>query len=79
MAPKNHNALITNELEKLATAYKNTNDTWRAFGYEKAIAAIKKHPEPITSGQDVAGIRGVGAKMADKIQVLCAEFLLRAR
>ena len=36
----NHNKIITDELEKLAQAYKNSNDTWRAFGYQKAISGL---------------------------------------
>ena len=45
----NLNLTITEELSKLAAAYKNSNDQWRCFGYEKAIAAIKRHPKIITS------------------------------
>ena len=45
----NLNMTITDELSKLAAAYKNSNDQWRCFGYEKAIAAIKRHPKIITS------------------------------
>ena len=45
----NVNSSITEELSKLATAYKNSNDQWRCFGYEKAIAAIKRYPRAITS------------------------------
>ena len=40
---------------------------WRALGYEKAIAAIKRHPRPITTHAEASNIRGVGRKMADKI------------
>ena len=31
----NLNKALTDELEKLANAYKSTKDTWRAFGYQK--------------------------------------------
>ena len=47
--PLNLNMSITEELSKLAAAYKNSNDQWRCFGYEKAIAAIKRHPKTITT------------------------------
>ncbi len=36
-------------LQALQKLYQNTNDKWRALGYSKAIAALKKHPKPITS------------------------------
>jgi len=71
-APQNHNKIITDQLEKLAQAYKNSNDTWRSFGYEKAIAAIKRHPRPISGREEAAAIRGVGHKMADKIEEILA-------
>lgn len=63
----NLNRHITDELEKLAKAYKSSNDTWRAFGYQKAIAALKRHPERITTRGQAAAIPNVGRKMADKI------------
>lgn len=34
MKNENPNKFITDELEKLAAAYKSTNDQWRAFGYQ---------------------------------------------
>lgn len=45
----NLNAHITLELEKLANTYKSTNDTWRAVGYQRAIAAIRNYDKEITS------------------------------
>ena len=45
---QNHNELIIQELSKLASTYKNSNDQWRSYAYEKAIAAIKRHPAPIS-------------------------------
>ena len=62
----NLNKNITDELEKLAAAYKSSNDKWRAFGYQKAIAAIKSHPTPIRSRAEATKIPNVGAKMAEK-------------
>ena len=45
----NDNELIISELSKLASTYKNSNDQWRSYAYEKAIAAIKRHPNVISS------------------------------
>eukprot|EP00094_Tigriopus_californicus_P001219 TCALIF_01180-PA protein Name:"Similar to POLL DNA polymerase lambda (Homo sapiens)" AED:0.21 eAED:0.21 QI:0/0/0/0.75/0.33/0.25/4/0/439 len=61
------NKLITDELEKLAGAYKNSNDQWRAFGYQKAITSIKNYPKAITNRDEAAALPNVGKKMADKI------------
>ncbi len=36
-------------LQALAKVYENTNDRWRALGYSKAIAALKRQPKPITT------------------------------
>ena len=75
--PKNHNKVITDELEKLAQAYKNSNDKWRCFGYEKAINAIKRHPKLISSREEAATIRGVGSKMAYKVEEILNSGKLR--
>ena len=64
----NLNKNITDELEKLASAYKSANDRWRAFGYQKAIAAIKSHPRQISSRMEASTIPNVGAKMAEKVR-----------
>ncbi len=37
-----------------------------------AIAAIRSHPQPIASFEEVAAIRGVGARMGEKIRELLA-------
>lgn len=67
VASAHPNKFITDELEKLAGAYKNSNDQWRAFGYQKAIAAIKNYPKAITNRDEAAALPNVGQKMADKI------------
>ncbi|KAL5021152.1 hypothetical protein ScPMuIL_000307 [Solemya velum] len=63
----NLNQNITDKLEEMVKKYKSTNDTWRAFGYQKGIQALKKHPKAITSWEEAKGLPGVGAKLADKI------------
>ena len=40
--------------------------------FAAAIAAIRSYPKAITSFEEVADIRGVGAKMAEKIRELLA-------
>jgi DNA polymerase lambda len=29
--------------------YESTSDKWRAFGYQKAIQVLKKHPKQVTT------------------------------
>ena len=45
----NYNKDIIDKLEELCSVYKNTNNNYRALGYQKAIASLKKHPKRITS------------------------------
>ncbi|XP_063231406.1 DNA polymerase lambda-like isoform X2 [Bacillus rossius redtenbacheri] len=61
------NTQIVAELQKLADAFRNRRDQWRALGYEKAISAIKAHNKPITSFEEARALPGVGAKMAAKV------------
>ena len=59
LTKQNHNELITQELSKLASTYKNSNDQWRSYAYEKAIAAIKRHPAPISSREGMSVILNI--------------------
>jgi len=43
------NHLVIAELQKLANAFRSTGDQWRAYGYEKAISAIKAYGSEIGS------------------------------
>jgi hypothetical protein len=45
----NYNKDIIDKLEELCSLYKNTQNNYRALGYQKAIASLKKHPKRITS------------------------------
>ena len=62
-----NNLILTNlkELEKEARFQK---DKWRSVAYNKAIKAIEKYPEQITSGTQSQNIDGVGINIAKKIQ-----------
>lgn len=61
------NQKIIDELQKLADAYRIRNDTWRHYGYTKAIRAITNYNKIITSFQEASNIPGIGDKMARKI------------
>ncbi|KAJ8026281.1 DNA polymerase lambda [Holothuria leucospilota] len=73
----NFNEHITEKLEKLMNAYKNTKDQWRALGYRKAIGALKAHPKAVTSWEEASAIPGVGSKIADKISEIIQSGHLR--
>ena len=36
-------------LQEMVKNYESTNDKWRAFGYQKAIQAIRRCPKEISS------------------------------
>ncbi|PIK37982.1 putative DNA polymerase lambda-like, partial [Apostichopus japonicus] len=63
----NLNEHITEKLEVLMNAYKNTKDQWRALGYRKAIGALKSHPRAVTTWEEASAIPGIGSRLADKI------------
>ncbi|XP_062608658.1 DNA polymerase lambda-like [Saccostrea cucullata] len=64
---ENLNEHITSKLEEMVKKYQSTSDQWRAFGYQKAIQALRKHPKPITSWEEARALPAVGARLADKI------------
>ncbi|KAI0209690.1 DNA polymerase lambda [Lamellibrachia satsuma] len=64
---ENYNKYITDKLEALAQTYENTNDKWRALGYQKGIIALKRHPKEIKTWEEAKNLPGVGQRLADKI------------
>ncbi|XP_063433677.1 DNA polymerase lambda-like isoform X1 [Mytilus trossulus] len=63
----NLNSHITEKLEEMVKKYESTSDKWRAFGYQKAIQVLKKHPKQITTWEEAKSLPAIGAKLADKI------------
>ncbi|XP_076103437.1 DNA polymerase lambda-like [Mytilus galloprovincialis] len=63
----NLNSHITEKLEEMVKKYESTSDKWRAFGYQKAIQVLKKHPKKITTWEEAKSLPAIGAKLADKI------------
>ncbi|XP_021378417.1 DNA polymerase lambda-like [Mizuhopecten yessoensis] len=51
----------------MVKTYESTSDKWRAYGYQKAIQALRKLPKPISSWQEAKALPGVGTRLADKI------------
>ncbi|CAC5361066.1 POLL [Mytilus coruscus] len=63
----NINSHITEKLEEMVKKYESTSDKWRAFGYQKAIQVLKKHPKQVTTWEEAKALPAIGAKLADKI------------
>ncbi|XP_005091641.1 DNA polymerase lambda [Aplysia californica] len=67
-SPKpNLNKHITDKLEEMVKAYESTNDRWRAFGYQKAVQALRRHPKVISSWEEAMALPAIGKRLADKI------------
>eukprot|EP00727_Mastigamoeba_balamuthi_P012733 m51a1_g8082 hypothetical protein (660) ;mRNA; f:19581-22193 len=61
------NAAITGALARLAEAAKCTGDRWRTMAYEKAANLVRSLDYEVTSVSQVRHLRGLGAKMQQKI------------
>ncbi|KAH9886677.1 hypothetical protein C8Q73DRAFT_714869 [Cubamyces lactineus] len=55
------------ELKTLHAAKPTKDDEWRVMSYNKAIAALRKHPSRIRSYEEARTLRGIGDKTAQKI------------
>ncbi|XP_052772608.1 DNA polymerase lambda-like [Mya arenaria] len=64
---ENQNKHITDILEEMVKTYESTNDKWRAFGYQKAIQVLRKHPKPIKSFEEAMNLPSIGKRLAEKI------------
>ncbi|CDW56964.1 DNA polymerase lambda [Trichuris trichiura] len=60
---------VSSELEEvLASGYRSINDRWRTYAYENAIRALEKCDYPIRSSEQLRSIRGIGKRIAEKIE-----------
>jgi len=67
----NHNATITDVLERLEEMNAATGDKWRAYSYRKAMGIVKQFPRALRTESDLAEIgrvKGMGGKMVGKIR-----------
>ncbi|KAJ3261743.1 hypothetical protein HK103_004694 [Boothiomyces macroporosus] len=62
------NREIIDQLQKLLDRYTVEGDRWRIKSYRTAISALKKYPTKIKDKKEALLIRGIGEKIADKIQ-----------
>ncbi|KAI9454645.1 hypothetical protein BJY52DRAFT_712129 [Lactarius psammicola] len=66
-----------NELAELHRAKPTQDDKWRVLGYTKAIAALRKCKERISSLEQARSLNGVGDKTAQKIMEIIETGALR--
>ena len=67
----NHNANITDVLERLEEMNAAVGDKWRAYSYRKAVGIVKQFPRPIKTESDLAEVgrvKGMGGKMMGKLR-----------
>ena len=66
--PIDHKKVIIDSLEILRKRDTANKEVFSARAYAKVIAQLKTHELPITSYEDLKGIKGIGAKMEKKIK-----------
>ena len=74
----NHTHTIINSLEILRQRDTANKEVFSARAYAKVIAQLKTHDTPITSYEDLKGIKGLGAKMEKKIKEILETGVLEA-
>ena len=67
----NHNANITEVLERLEEMNAAVGDKWRAYSYRKAVGIVKQFPRALKTEGDlteIGRVKGMGGKMIGKIR-----------
>ena len=62
------NEKIALQLDKLSDNYKAQKDTWREYAYSKAAKVVRGLTFTISCASQVREVRGIGVKVAAKIQ-----------
>ncbi|KXJ95842.1 hypothetical protein Micbo1qcDRAFT_201184 [Microdochium bolleyi] len=73
----NPNSRTIELLQGMLDHNEQVNDQWRTMSYKKAIAALKRHPERVTTAEQARGIRGIGQNIGDKIEEIVRTDRLR--
>eukprot|EP00743_Colponemidia_sp_Colp-15_P010499 GILK01011569.1.p1 GENE.GILK01011569.1~~GILK01011569.1.p1 ORF type:complete len:1020 (-),score=203.03 GILK01011569.1:102-3161(-) len=66
----NLNEHLTQELERLQNIYELQGDKWRGYAYKKAVSLLRTLPYKVETVDQIRHIRGLGKKLADKIEEL---------
>ncbi|KAJ5951008.1 DNA polymerase family X [Penicillium vulpinum] len=64
-------------LQQMLEYYTQTADQWRIIAYRKAITALRKQPNKITTQAQARAIPGIGERLADKIEEIVLTNRLR--
>ena len=62
------NARTIEILQKMADYYNNTNDHWRTTAYRRAIGALRKQKQRVTTKEEASAIPFIGERLAAKIE-----------
>ncbi|KXG46767.1 DNA polymerase family X [Penicillium griseofulvum] len=64
-------------LQQMLEYYTQTADQWRVIAYRKAITALRKQPNKVTTRAQARAIPGIGERLADKIEEIVLTNRLR--
>ncbi|GAM27101.1 hypothetical protein SAMD00019534_102760 [Acytostelium subglobosum LB1] len=64
----NHNEHLTSVMEKLQSLSEAEGDHWRQYAYKKAVSILRALPFRVNDAKQISHIRGIGAKILDKIR-----------
>lgn len=73
----NLNAKTIGILQQMLDYYERTADQWRCLAYRKAIGALRKEKEKVVSKDQAMKIRGIGERLASKIEEIVWTHRLR--
>ena len=74
---KNPNLRTIEMLDKMAHYYDRIDDRWRTISYRKAITALKRQTDYITTREQAIGIPGIGERLASKVEEIACTNKLR--
>lgn len=58
-------------LQEMSEYYESTGDQWRTRAYRIVIGVLRKQTQRITTAEQACQIRGIGRRLADKIEEIC--------
>jgi DNA polymerase IV len=73
----NPNARTIEILQKMASYYDQTGDTWRTLAYRRCVAALRREKRLIATKDDASQILNIGERLAAKIEEIVTTDTLR--
>ncbi|KAL9056907.1 MAG: hypothetical protein Q9162_002678 [Coniocarpon cinnabarinum] len=71
------NARTINLLQQLERHYTSVKDEWRSKAYQTAMKALQRCRNEITTAEEAMKVRGIGKRLADKIEEIHSTSRLR--